>query len=221
MSDIVVGVLALIIGALFCYRGYLAMRVIIPIWGAFAGFFLGASLVAAFSDGGFLGDLTGWIVGIVLAIAFGLIAYLYYEVSVVVVMVSVGFTLGTTAMVALGIEWSWVVIAVGVATAIVLALIAIAADLPTGILVVLTSLAGASVMVLGALLLLGRTETGGWSTSSIPDSIGNQWWWWIIYGVLALSGLVAQVRMVSRLRTSMRETWQQAGGRQFRRSDVA
>ena len=34
MKDIVVGVLAVLVGALFCFRGWLAMRVVIPIWGA-------------------------------------------------------------------------------------------------------------------------------------------------------------------------------------------
>ena len=38
MQDIIVGVLAIAIGALFCFRGWIAMRIVIPIWGAFAGF---------------------------------------------------------------------------------------------------------------------------------------------------------------------------------------
>ena len=47
MQDVVVGLLAIAVGALFAFRGYFAMRVIIPIWGAFAGFMLGAGLVDA------------------------------------------------------------------------------------------------------------------------------------------------------------------------------
>jgi len=38
VSDIILGLLALAVGALFCFRGYLTMRLVIPVWGAFAGF---------------------------------------------------------------------------------------------------------------------------------------------------------------------------------------
>jgi len=41
------------------------------------------------------------------AILFGLIAYLYYEVAVVLAMAAIGFALGTGLMVALGVRWSW------------------------------------------------------------------------------------------------------------------
>ncbi len=52
MNDILFGTLAVLIGAVFCFRGYFAMRIIIPIWGAFAGFVLGAGVVTAGGDGG-------------------------------------------------------------------------------------------------------------------------------------------------------------------------
>ena len=35
MSDVVLGLLAILVGApAFCFQGYLALRLIIPIWGA-------------------------------------------------------------------------------------------------------------------------------------------------------------------------------------------
>ena len=67
MDDVLVGVLAIAVGALFCFRGYLAMRLIIPIWGAFAGFLLGAGLIANTGSDGFLRSTLGWI-GFVLGI---------------------------------------------------------------------------------------------------------------------------------------------------------
>jgi hypothetical protein len=218
MRDVVVGVLVLVVGGLFCFRGYLAMRVMIPIWGSLVGFVLGASLVATVTDAGFLGALVGWLVGFGLAILFGLVAYLYYEVSVILAMTSIGFTLGTTAMVALDVRWSWLVILVGLVVAVLLAAFAIAADLPTGILVVLTSLAGSSAMVLGVLLLIGRADTAAFSTATIVDSIADDWWWWVLYAALAVAGVVTQIRVVERLRTSMRAAWIESGGRELRKT---
>lgn len=218
MQDIVVGVLAIAVGALFCFRGYLAMRVIIPIWGAFVGFFLGAALVAGFTDASFLANLAGWIVGLLVALLFAAIAYLYYEVSVMIVMASVGFTVGTTAMVALDVTWNWLIILVGVAVAVGLAILAIAADVPTLLLVVLTALAGSSAVVLGIMLLVGTAETAEFRTEVFVQEIDDQWWWYVIYGVLAVAGIIAQIRVVENLRSSVRSAWTDAGGKQFRRT---
>ncbi len=59
MNDVVLALLAIAIGALFCFRGYLTMRVVIPIWGAFTGFALGAGLVAGVTDDGPAGERRG------------------------------------------------------------------------------------------------------------------------------------------------------------------
>jgi hypothetical protein len=104
MADVGLGVLAIIVGIAFCFRGYVAMRLIIPLWGAFSGFILGAGLVASLAGEGFLSSLLGWFVGLVVALVFGVLAYLYYEISVFIAMSAIGFSLGTAAMVALGVR---------------------------------------------------------------------------------------------------------------------
>lgn len=218
MQDVVVGILAIAIGALFVFRGYLAMRVIIPIWGAFAGFVFGASLVTTFTDERFLRNLAGWILGLVFALVFAALAYLYYEVSVIIVMASIGFTLGATAMVALDVTWSWVVILVGVIAAVLLAFVAIAANLPTALLLVLTALAGSSAVVLGIMLLVGKAETAQFETRVLVESIEDEWWWWAIYAVIAIAGIIVQIRVVESLRASLRETWADAGGKELRKT---
>ena len=156
MNDIVVGIVAILTGAVFCFRGYLAMRIIIPLWGAFAGFMLGAGIMSG-SDG-FLGSAIGWIVGLAVAVVFGLIAYLYYEVAVMIGMMAIGFALGSSLMVALGVTWSWLIVLSGVVVAVVLAFIAIAGDLPMVLLTVLTGLAGASTIVFGLMLVFGVVD---------------------------------------------------------------
>ena len=83
---------------------------------------LGAGIVA--TDAGFLATALGWIVGFAVALLFGLLAYLYYEVAVVLGMLAIGFALGTSLMVALGVTWNWVIVLAGVTVALVLAFIA-------------------------------------------------------------------------------------------------
>ena len=212
MEDVVVGILALVIGGLFCFRGYLAMRLIIPVWGAFAGFALGAGLVAYFTDEGFLSTLVGWLVGLAVGVVFALIAYLYYAISVLIAMASIGFTLGASAMVALDVTWSWVVILVGVLLGALLAFLAIVADLPTALLVVLSAIAGAIAMTAGVMLIVGALETDDFTATAATERIKDDWWWYVVMIALAVAGLLSQVRTVESLRASLRSAWIESGG---------
>jgi hypothetical protein len=205
MNDIVVGVIAILTGAVFCFRGYLAMRIVIPLWGAFAGFMLGAGLVAG--NDGFLANALGWLVGIAVAVVFGLVAYLYYEVSVLIGMMAIGFVLGTSVMVALGVTWSWVIVLSGIVVAVVLAFIGIAGDLPMVLLTFLTALAGASTIVAGLMLMFGVVQLDDFDSALTTEALADDWWWYAIYVALAFGGIVAQFVDVDRRRESLREAW--------------
>ncbi len=207
MADIVVGIIAVLIGALLCFRGYLAMRLLISLWGAFVGFLLGAGLVAQLTGDGFLQVFLGWLVGIIVAVVFGVLAYLSYQVAVVLGMAAIGFTVGTSIMAAFHIQWSWLTVLVGVAVGVVLAVIAIAGDLPAILLAVLTALAGASVTVFGLMLLFGVLNSGEFSAGDVTAKLDAHWWWYAIYAVLAIVGVIAQGSHLSRVKRSMREQW--------------
>lgn len=215
MGGVVLGVLAVVVGLSFCLRGYLAMRVVIPIWGAFAGFVLGAGLVSSFADEGFLASVLGWVVGAGVGLVFGLLAYLYYEVSVLVAMGAIGFALGTSLMVALGVTWSWLIVLVGVAVGVLLALVAVVGDMPMVILTVLTAFGGSSVAVAGLMLLVGAISLDDFDSAATTGRLGDEWWWYAIYLGLAVVGVVAQIRSTASLRASLRETWASSGGREL------
>jgi hypothetical protein len=209
--DVVIGVLAVAIGALFCFRGYLAMRIIIPIWGAFVGFMLGAGIAASIETQGFLTTVLGWILGLVLAIVIAALAYLYYEVSVAIVLGGIGFVLGTGLMAALGVTWSWVVVPVGVAVGLVLAVIAILADLPAILLVVLTALGGAATIVGGVMLLVGTVDLDELDRET-TERLDLGGWWYALQIGLAIAGIVAQSRDAAR-RQRLEQAWRRSDWR--------
>lgn len=203
MDDVVVGIIAILTGAVFCFRGYLAMRIVIPLWGAFAGFMLGAGLTSG--DGGFLASALGWFVAIGTAVLFGLIAYLYYEVAVLLGMSAIGFVLGTSLMVALGVTWNWVIVLSGLVLAVALAAVAIAGDLPMVLLTVLTALAGSSTIVAGLMLVVGAVDLGEFDAASTTEEL-NDWWWYVTWIALVVAGIAVQLTDVDRRRT-VREAW--------------
>ncbi|MDN5762653.1 MAG: TMEM198/TM7SF3 family protein [Microlunatus sp.] len=207
MDDIAVGIIAVLIGALLCFRGYAALRLIISLFGAFVGFLLGAGLVAGVTDSGFLQLALSWLVGVVGAVIFGILAYVSYQVAVVLGMAAIGFTIGTSIMAALQVDSGLLTVLVGVAAAVVLAVVAIATDLPAILLIILTVLAGASVVVSGAMVLAGTTSIGRLSSDTVLTGMDNNWWWYALYAVLVIVGLIVQGRYLSRGRRSMRQQW--------------
>lgn len=220
MGDVIVGLVAIAIGAAFCFRGYFAMRVIIPLWGAFAGFMAGAGFVASVSSGGFLGTFVGWIVGLVVAVAFAAISYLYYEVAILIGMTAIGFALGTSAMVALGVSWSWLIVLVGVIAGSALALAAIVVNLPMFLLALLTATGGATAVVGGLMLVVGTIDVGDLDAASTTERLQGDWWWYVIYVAFVVAGLITQLREVEELRHSLRESWAASGGRELRKPDA-
>jgi hypothetical protein len=207
MEDVIFGLLAIGAGALFCFFGYLAFRLIIPIWGALVGFSLGAGIVAAWTDEGFLATGLSWAVGIGVALLFAILAYLFYEVAVVIAMGSIGFALGTSLMAALDVSWTWLVVLVGVAVGILLAVAAIVADLPMILLVVLSALGGASAITTGVMVLVGTIGTDEFTDEAVTARANDNWWWYVLYLALAFAGIVFQARAIGRLRGTMRESW--------------
>jgi Domain of unknown function (DUF4203) len=208
MEDVIFALLVILAGGLFCFFGYLAFRVIIPIWGAVVGFSLGAGLIAAATDEGFLRTGLAWIVAIGLALLFALLAYLFYWVAVVLAMGSIGFALGSSLMGALGVDWNWVVVLVGVAAGVLLAVLAIVADLPMILLVLLSALAGASAVTAGIMVLTGAIGTEDFTDDAVTARAADDWWWYVLYLALAIVGVVYQARAMERMRGSMRDSWE-------------
>ncbi|HYI56357.1 MAG TPA: DUF4203 domain-containing protein [Microlunatus sp.] len=207
MDAVVVGVIAVLIGALLCFRGYVTMRLIISLFGAFVGFLLGAGLVAGVTDSGFGQLALSWLVGIVGAVIFGVLAYFSYQVAVVIGLAGIGFTIGTSVMAAVGVGSQMATIAVGLVVGALLAVIAVATDLPAVILVVLTALAGASVTVAGVMVIAGAIGLNRLTVDGVSAEMSGGWWWYVLYGGLALLGIVAQLRALSGGPRSMRQQW--------------
>lgn len=207
MDDVIFGLIAIGAGTLFCLRGYRAFRLAIPLWGAFVGLAFGAGVVASATGDTFLATPAGWLAGVLGAALFGGLAYLYYAASVVIGLGSIGFALGASAMVALDVRWTWVVILAGVAAGALLAAAAIAADLPMLLLVVLSALAGASAITAGIMLLVGTIGTAEFDDRGITTRANDSGWWFAVFLAFAILGIVTQTRAADRLRGTMRSSW--------------
>ena len=143
------------------FAGQFVLRLVLPIWGFFAGFAFGAGLFAELADESFLGTALGWVTGFVFAVILALLAYFFYAVAVVLAMAAFGYVIGAGLVVALGIDWNWVAVLLGVAVGVVFGVLAVVGNMPMVVLSVASSLAGAVSVVAGADAAGGRPELRG------------------------------------------------------------
>jgi hypothetical protein len=207
MADIILGLLAIIAGGAMLVAGQLVLRLVIPIWGFFAGFAFGAGIVAKAADEHFLGTVLGWVLGLVFAVIFAVLAYLYYYVAIVLAMGSAGFAIGSGIVVALGISWNWVAVLLGLAVGLVLGLLAVFTNLPMIVLVVVGSVAGAVGVTGGLMLLVGSLNSADFSRGDFTDTVSNSFFCWLLLLVLAVGGIFVQLRQRAMMRQSVREVW--------------
>ena len=206
MSNVVIGVVTIVVGALFCFRGNVAIRIVMAVWGAFAGFWLGAGAVAALTGAPLLAGPLGWAAAVLVALLAGSLAYGFYVLAVVIGFGGFGAALGTGVAAALGAGSGLTLVAAGVGAVLLVAL-ALASNLPFALLVLLSATAGAGAITAGLQVLLG-VVTPGADAEAIQDALAGQWWWTLVYLALAVAGVVVQLRGAGR--ADARSQWRQA-----------
>lgn len=194
MNDVILALVSIAVGLVFVFAGAGMLRFVIAVWGAFMGFTFGAAVMAEVTGDGFLGTSATWFAGFVMALVFGVLAYLFYALGVVLAMAGVGFSLGAAALGALGLDWDWLVVGGAMAAGLLLGLLAVAADLPHVLLIVLSSFAGSSVAVFGVMLLTGPYDSESLLDEQTTATMADDWWWWVLYVALAVVGIVVQAQ---------------------------
>jgi hypothetical protein len=197
----------MIAGGAMLFAGQFVLRLVIPIWGFFAGFAFGAGLVADLADERFLGTVLGWVLGLIFAVVFAVLAYLYYYVAITLAMAAFGFAIGSGLVVALGIDWNWVAVLVGTVVGAIVGLVSVFVDMPAIVLVVFSSFAGAVGVVGGLMLLVGSLNSADFTRGDFTDTVENGWAWSLLLLALALVGIVIQLLQRAVLRRTVHETW--------------
>ena len=210
MADFFLGVLAILAGLVFCFSGYLWLRIVLSIWGAFVGFAFGAGLIAGLGGDRFLGEVLGWVVGLAFALLFAALAYAYFAFAVVIAMTSVGFAVGAGLVVALGVDWSWVAVIVGVLVGAVVCVASILVNLPAVVLTAVSAIGGALAVVAGLMLVTGAMDSGDFTRDAFADRVHDDWWWYVVFLALALGGTVSQLRDAAAMRRSLSGGWASA-----------
>lgn len=207
MTEIVLAIFAIAIGALFCFRGYFAMRILFPLWGLVAGYWLGAELVHLITDDGFFGTTLSIVVGIVFALLGAVLAYAYYAISVLLFMGFVGFWLGAGFVQLFSGDPGIISSLVGIALGAVFIFLGLLGSAPKIYLLILTAFGGAGLTVGGTLLLINVVSLAEFEDGPFAV-VGDQGLFWRLVALgLAIVGLIAQMTAAQSLELRMAEEW--------------
>jgi uncharacterized protein DUF4203 len=194
METLLLGILALAIGAAVCFAGYKFFLFLLPLFGFVAGFWIGSAALTELFGTGFLVDVTGWVVGAVCGVILAIGSYFFWYIAIVALAGAVGAWLGEAVMSAIGFDAGLLTFLVALAVGVVFVVIAIALRFPKWAVLGLTALGGAGTAVSGVLLILGQI-----TTADIQDGPFSAAWsagpiWAIITLVVAVAGFLAQDR---------------------------
>jgi len=213
LEAIVLGIFAILIGLAFVFAGFRFFLILLPIWGFFAGFVLGADIVTQLFGQGFLATTTSWVVGFVLAVVCALLSYLYYWFAVIFLGASAGYALGIGLMAWLGLHDGLFVFLVGLVFAAILVVAFIVLRVPKYLVLVATAFGGAFATLTGIALILGRVPlsdlSGGIVGSFVNDSLS--WIWVVAAIVLGVAGLVYQMQSTARVEAAMVSNYRNPG----------
>jgi len=195
MQIIFISLIVFLLGLALLVYGYRIFLVLLPVWGFFAGFWLGADITSLVLGSGFLGSITGWVAGFVIGLIFAVSSYLFYGIAVAIQAAIIGYGIGSGLLAALLGTGLFAVLA-GVVTAVLVLILTFAFNLQKYVVIVITSILGSNGALLSVLLLLGRITLQSLQShgTSIIPLIRDSWLWLLLWLVLTGVGVWSQMR---------------------------
>jgi hypothetical protein len=204
MEQAIIGILLALVGLGICFFGLRYWFILLPVFGAVTGFFVGARVVQEVFGAGFLSTGVSWIVGIIVGLVFALLSWFVWYAGAIIMAGAVGASLFSGILHAIFTNpWGITLFIVALIGAVLFAAIALFLNLPIYIVIVNSALGGAVLAVAGVLVLIGNIaiqELSTGATVAVADEVrfqGAGIFWYIVFIVVAILGMLFQVQSIS------------------------
>lgn len=184
----------LLFGALICFGGYRFFLFLLPIWGFFFGFGLGAQSIQALLGDAFFATVTSWVVGFALALIFAVLSYLFYIVAVAIIAGSLGYGLVVALMGAIGFNFGLITWLIGIVVAVVFAFVTLRFNLAKYVIIIATALGGAGLAIGTMIVGVDKMDIARLSTDPIRTMLAGNPFWSIVFIIMAAAGIFVQWR---------------------------
>ena len=192
--QLLMAILAVVIGLAFAFGGWRFFLLLLPLWAFVVGFSIATEGMRALTGDGTLATVTGWVVGLVVALVAAGLSYLFYYAAIAIFAGTVGYALGAAAWGIIGNEQGAIAFILGIVVGVVFALGALFLNVPRLLVIVLTGLGGAAAIVAGWFLLTGQIPSDNVTWWQVGQLIKNSWFFLIVWGLIAAAGIVAQLQ---------------------------
>lgn len=188
------GIIALFVGVLICFSGYRLFLLLLPFWGFFAGFAIGAGAITGLFGDAFLATTTSWVVGFFTGLIFAVLSYLFYIIGVALLAGSFGYALGVGFMGLIGVDFGLLVWIVGIVVGVIVAAATILLNIQKWVIIIVTSFGGAAAIVAVILAVLGIIDLSALGVNAVREVFQESWLWFLLFLGLGIVGLVSQIR---------------------------
>ena len=203
IEGLLIGLLAIAIGMAFAFYGFKVFLILLPIWGFFAGFLLGAngvSYILGGADAGAFATVTGWVVGFGLGLLFAVLSYLYFWVAVSLLGGVLGYQLTLGVLAWIGFDADGIIsFLLALAGGAVFAVGFFVLHMPAVLVIVATAISGGGATIAGVVVALGVLPV-----AALDDGIFGIYEQhelgivWIIAAIaVAFAGAIYQTRTVA------------------------
>ena len=185
-------VFALLVGTAIAFGGYRWFLILLPIWGFFFGFAVGAEAMQAIFGEAFLATVTSWVVGFIVAALFAVLSYLVYGVGVALVAGSLGYGLGVGFMNLIGIVFGVLAWLVGIVAGAILLLVTFRFDLQRYVIIVTTAIGGAGIIVITLMFGYTGLTLANLADNPIQFALNDSVLWTLFFFAVTIIGMAVQ-----------------------------
>ena len=196
--DIVLGIVAVAIGALVCGAGPRFHTLTLPVGAFISGAAAGASGIGALLGDGVLARTLAIIVGLVIGAIAARIAHTVWHAGMILIAGLLGGMLCAAIAHALGVDAEWLLLTIGLVGAAACMVVANANHFPVYIVVGETALTGALLALAGLLLILDEIDLREIATGAIWRYMAAHTLPWLILAPGTVAGIVIQLAAARR-----------------------
>lgn len=186
--------IALLFGLIVVFGGYRLFLFLLPIWGFFAGFLLGAQTIDFLFDVGLFATVTGWVVGFFVGLLFAGLSYLFYFLAVGIISFALGYGATVGILAWIGLDAGFLLWLIAVVIGVAFAYLVYRFNLQKYAIIVATAAGGTGLIIYTFLVLFDSTIAVMLLENPVKLAIDNSGWWLLFFLVVAGLGIIAQIQ---------------------------
>lgn len=200
-------IIGLLFGFVLAFSGYRFFLILLPIWGFFFGFGLGAQTIQAIFGTGFLSDVTSWVVGFIVAIVFAVLSYLFWYFAVALIGGSLGYAIGAGLVLMIFPSFGLIAWLVGIVLGVIFAIATMALNIQKWVVILATAVLGSGVILGTFLFLFGGLPSAQLVANPVRAAISSSPLLIILFIIVAVLGFIAQYQTSRRWQIQEYNRW--------------